>query len=280
MTPIEGAAVKAPQLIGKVPPQQISEDEPRLSLGNAGRGSELAEQPIEIGRVAAGDPELKVEAAGEEGDLLNPIELGCRLLEVVRSRVGQEPDVDQRRHRTTERARVDRSVYARDHAFSDQPPHAIRHCVWAQPNPFADENVAGTPVRDEDSEDFAVNSVHLRGKVMLGLLFLRVASPTSSISAESATTTRGFLMRIGVPTEIKPGEGRVAVTPAGVRELVRAGSEILIQAGAGVGSRLMDAEFAAEGARIVPDADTLWAESELIMKVKGTAARRGGQASL
>ena len=75
-------------------------------------------------------------------------------------------------------------------------------------------------------------------------------------------------MRIGVPTEIKPGEGRVALTPAGVRELVRAGAEILIEAGAGLGSRFSDAEFAAEGAQVVPDADTLWAESELIMKVK------------
>jgi alanine dehydrogenase len=75
-------------------------------------------------------------------------------------------------------------------------------------------------------------------------------------------------MRIGVPTEIKPGEGRVALTPAGVRELSRAGVDVLIQAGAGLGSRFSDAEFAAEGAQVVPDADMLWAESELIMKVK------------
>ncbi len=75
-------------------------------------------------------------------------------------------------------------------------------------------------------------------------------------------------MRIGVPTEIKPGEGRVALTPAGARELSRAGAEVRIQAGAGAGSRFSDDEFAAEGAHIVPDADTLWAESEMIMKVK------------
>ena len=75
-------------------------------------------------------------------------------------------------------------------------------------------------------------------------------------------------MRIGVPTEIKSGEGRVALTPAGVRELSRADVDVLIQAGAGLGSRFSDAEFAAEGAQVVPDAETLWAESELIMKVK------------
>jgi alanine dehydrogenase len=75
-------------------------------------------------------------------------------------------------------------------------------------------------------------------------------------------------MRIGVPTEIKPGEGRVALTPAAVRELVRAGAEVLIQAGAGLGSRYADDAFAAEGAQIAPDADALWEGSELVMKVK------------
>ncbi|HEX5923374.1 MAG TPA: alanine dehydrogenase [Baekduia sp.] len=75
-------------------------------------------------------------------------------------------------------------------------------------------------------------------------------------------------MRIGVPTEIKPGEGRVALTPAGVRELVGAGAEILVQAGAGLGSRFPDAAYAAEGATLVADADALWAQAELVVKVK------------
>ncbi|MET0603525.1 MAG: alanine dehydrogenase [Baekduia sp.] len=75
-------------------------------------------------------------------------------------------------------------------------------------------------------------------------------------------------MRIGVPTEIKPGEGRVALTPAGVRELVGAGAEVLVQAGAGLGSRFPDAAYAAEGATLVPDADKLWAQAELVVKVK------------
>jgi alanine dehydrogenase len=79
---------------------------------------------------------------------------------------------------------------------------------------------------------------------------------------------RGSVMRIGVPAEIKSGEGRIALTPAGVRELVRAGAEVLVQSGAGRGSRFSDGEFAAEGARIAPDADTVWDESELVIKVK------------
>jgi alanine dehydrogenase len=75
-------------------------------------------------------------------------------------------------------------------------------------------------------------------------------------------------VRVGVPTEVKSDEYRVAITPAGVRELTSHGHEVLIQAGAGLGSALPDAGYEAQGARIVPDAQALFAESELILKVK------------
>ena len=75
-------------------------------------------------------------------------------------------------------------------------------------------------------------------------------------------------MKVGVPTEIKTDEYRVALTPSGVRELTDRGHEVVIQAGAGEGSTISDAEYAAQGARIVPDADTVFAEAELIVKVK------------
>jgi alanine dehydrogenase len=75
-------------------------------------------------------------------------------------------------------------------------------------------------------------------------------------------------MKIGVPTEIKPDEYRVALTPAGVRELCDHGHEVLIQAGAGEGSAIPDPEYVAQGARIVPDADAVFAEGELILGVK------------
>jgi alanine dehydrogenase len=75
-------------------------------------------------------------------------------------------------------------------------------------------------------------------------------------------------MRIGIPTEIKPGERRVAVTPAAARELVSAGAEVLVQSGAGLGARLADSAYVAAGARIAPDAESTWGESEMIMKVK------------
>ncbi len=75
-------------------------------------------------------------------------------------------------------------------------------------------------------------------------------------------------MRIGVPSEIKSDEYRVAITPAGVRELTSHGHELLLQAGAGEGSAMDDAQFAAQGAQIVPDAATVFAEAELVLKVK------------
>lgn len=75
-------------------------------------------------------------------------------------------------------------------------------------------------------------------------------------------------MRIGIPTEIKSGEKRVGITPAGVRELVRSGHDVLVQAGAGAGARFPDTDFTAEGATIAPDADAVWGEAELVVKVK------------
>ena len=75
-------------------------------------------------------------------------------------------------------------------------------------------------------------------------------------------------MRIGVPSEIKPDEYRVAITPAGVRELTSHGHEVLVQAGAGEGSALSDQQFQAQGAMIVPDATTLFGAAELVLKVK------------
>jgi alanine dehydrogenase len=75
-------------------------------------------------------------------------------------------------------------------------------------------------------------------------------------------------MRVGVPTEVKSDEYRVAITPAGVREFVGHGHEVLIQAGAGLGSALPDESYIAQGARTVPDAVSLFDQSELVLKVK------------
>jgi len=75
-------------------------------------------------------------------------------------------------------------------------------------------------------------------------------------------------MRVGVPREIKADEHRVALTPAGARELIAAGHEVIVQAGAGAGSAIADAEFAAQGARLVGEAEAVFGAAELIVKVK------------
>nr|WP_255450677.1 hypothetical protein [Conexibacter sp. W3-3-2] len=73
---------------------------------------------------------------------------------------------------------------------------------------------------------------------------------------------------VGVPTEIKTDEYRVALTPAGVRELVDRGHEVVVQRGAGEGSAITDDEYVAQGARILPDADAVFEQAGMIVKVK------------
>ncbi len=75
-------------------------------------------------------------------------------------------------------------------------------------------------------------------------------------------------MRVGIPTEIKNNENRVAITPAGVHELASRGHDVVIQAGAGIGSSITDEEFVYAGARILPTADDVWADGDLLLKVK------------
>ena len=75
-------------------------------------------------------------------------------------------------------------------------------------------------------------------------------------------------MKVGVPKELKNHEYRVAITPAGVHELARAGHQVLVEQNAGTGSAIPDADFVAAGAAIAPTADDVWAASDLVLKVK------------
>ena len=78
--------------------------------------------------------------------------------------------------------------------------------------------------------------------------------------------TRG--MKVGVPKEVKNHEYRVAITPAGVHELVRHGHQVFVETTAGLGSSIPDEEFAASGASILGSADEVWGTADLILKVK------------
>ncbi|MDE0377328.1 MAG: alanine dehydrogenase [bacterium] len=75
-------------------------------------------------------------------------------------------------------------------------------------------------------------------------------------------------MRIGIPTETKPDEHRVALTPAGVEALTGSGHQVLVQEGAGLGSYISDDDYARAGASIVDAATDVWSGAELIVKVK------------
>ena len=75
-------------------------------------------------------------------------------------------------------------------------------------------------------------------------------------------------MIVGIPKEIKDNEFRVAATPEGVLELARAGHEVVVERSAGIGSALTDDQFEAAGAKIVDDADAVFAAADMILKVK------------
>jgi alanine dehydrogenase len=75
-------------------------------------------------------------------------------------------------------------------------------------------------------------------------------------------------VKVGVPSEVKTDEYRVALTPAGVRELVDAGHEVIVESGAGDGSAIPDEAYTGQGATIVPEATDVFGTAELIVKVK------------
>jgi alanine dehydrogenase len=84
-------------------------------------------------------------------------------------------------------------------------------------------------------------------------------------------------VRIGVPKEVKDNEYRVAITPAGVRELVSAGHSVVVENDAGVGSAMPDEHFVNAGAQIAASADEVWGGAELVLKVKEPIAEEYGR---
>lgn len=79
-------------------------------------------------------------------------------------------------------------------------------------------------------------------------------------------------VKVGIPREVKNNEFRVAITPAGVHELVRHGHQVVVEESAGAGSSITDEEYVAAGARILPTADEVWATADLLLKVKEPVA--------
>src|SRR3954463_2400956 len=84
---------------------------------------------------------------------------------------------------------------------------------------------------------------------------------------------RRSTVKVGIPREVKNHEYRVAITPAGVHELVRNGHEVYVEKEAGVGSSILDDDYAGAGASILGAADDVWATADLILKVKEPIAQ-------
>jgi alanine dehydrogenase len=84
-------------------------------------------------------------------------------------------------------------------------------------------------------------------------------------------------VRVGVVTELKPGERRVALTPAAARELVGDGHEVLVESGAGIGSGLLDDAYESVGATVLSAPDDVWRRSDLLLKVKEPVAAEYGR---
>ena len=76
------------------------------------------------------------------------------------------------------------------------------------------------------------------------------------------------MMKIGIPKEIKNNENRVGMTPAGVAELVKHGHKVMVEHTAGEGSGFADKDYVAAGAEIIPTAEEVYAQSDMIIKVK------------
>ncbi len=83
-------------------------------------------------------------------------------------------------------------------------------------------------------------------------------------------------MIVGVPTEIKPQESRVGLVPSGVKALRNRGHRVLVQSGAGLGAGLNDEEYVRQGAEILADADAIWSEAQMIVKVKEPVSNAEG----
>jgi alanine dehydrogenase len=96
-----------------------------------------------------------------------------------------------------------------------------------------------------------------------------VAGGTAPGNGAGRTARReGTLVKVGIPSEVKNHEYRVAITPAGVHELTGAGHEVFVEKGAGIGSSIPDDDLISAGAKILPTADDVWGEADLVLKVK------------
>src|SRR5690606_14087296 len=100
-------------------------------------------------------------------------------------------------------------------------------------------------------------------------------SAAARVDEPGAAQEEARRLKVGIPREIEPGERRVAATPATVARLRKQGLEVLVQAGAGEGASLLDAAYQEAGARIVAEAEELYGEADLVIKVRAPGVLPG-----
>ena len=137
-----------------------AQDDPRLGAGGARLAADRAHGAIEVVGVAARDPQLEVEAAGEEGHLTDRVELGDAPFELLRVGGGEEADVDEGVERAADLGRVDAGAVAGDHPGALEPADPVGGAVWAEADLASDRGEGGPSVYGEDAEDSVVDLVH------------------------------------------------------------------------------------------------------------------------
>lgn len=230
-----------------------------LCGGDAALASEATNRLVEIRRVPARELHDVVEASCHECHPLRRRQPESELLESPGIGGGQEPHVDEGGEAPAKPTSIDVRRVAADDVTPLQPSHALGDGVSAQPDLGGDLGEGGTSVPDERIEDSVVDLAGHVGIRSLGPGLLQVSSSAWHLLAMTV---------VGVPAETKADEYRVGLTPGGVRELVSRGHHVIVQSGAGEGSAISDADYAAQGASLTSDVEDLYATADVIVKVK------------
>src|SRR3954465_12236744 len=151
---------------------------------------------------------------------------------------------------------------------TSSPPRRSSHRAHSDcPTRRRRDGVRTDNVRKTDSRQQIADSRNFsRGCYLLSVVCCLL--PLRYDLRRNTPRTETIAMRIGVPTEIKDNEYRVGMTPSGVRDLSSDGHSVYVQNAAGDGSGFADDEYVAAGAQILPDADAVYSEAEMIVKVK------------
>src|ERR1700722_8117580 len=258
----------------------------------------LAVQPLEIGGGGQYNPQQKIILTRHEIALHDFGNLARRFLELVQVRLllAVQGDVDEDVHGTTRLLLIDQRRVPLDETGFFQGSNPSEAGGFGQADAFGQLTVGDPAVELQGPHDGAIVAIQFHCRALLIVrIFNEIRqflaqngypSPYSAINGFTRTSFCNFLtagfrnlaapnpasgattMKIGVPKEIKIHEYRVGLVPAGVRELVDAGHQVLVQSGAGAGIGFEDSHYQSAGASIAQKAQDIFATADLVVKVK------------